>query len=309
MKVSNEFVRIRTGNKEKIFRNLILNNYLKLYADSFLEFKDKTLNACLINFTHDNKITEESTSMKYDLVIIADSRDIFQKNSPTQITTEYYYRRQISGEDIYISDNYKKWFGSNIKDIGFAHYDYGTQEYILYAYLDVSAYNVVLQENQPLAVVRQDKVTSDYDFWSNSPRVNAPFHLSTDGFKDIVGFEATYYYPKLYSVGFGELPYSLQKEYKKSELDVTQTANKIQIKNVAGNYKSDTLYFNPNLLMSEELKMQDATWRYLVFVFHLWTRENPESSNYIDTELEYRQYTELRKHGIINIDISYERSD
>lgn len=308
MKVSNEFVRIRTGNKEKIFRNLILNNYLKLYADSFLEFKDKTLNACLINFTHDNKITEESTSMKYDLVIIADSRDIFQKNSPTQITTEYYYRRQISGEDIYISDNYKKWFGSNIKDIGFAHYDYGTQEYILYAYLDVSAYNVVLQENQPLAVVRQDKVTSDYDFWSNSPRVNAPFHLSTDGFKDIVGFEATYYYPKLYSIGFGELPYSLQKEYKVDELDITQNNNIIVIDGVQGNYLSDTLYMSPDILMSEDLFMQEATWRYLVYTFHLWKRENPESDNYIDSGLNYAQFIELRQHGKLDLSIKYERN-
>ena len=227
MKISNEFVKIRTGKKEKIFRNLILNNYIKLFADSFLQFKDKTLNACLINFTHNNEITENSTSMEYDLTIIADSRDIFQKNSPTEITTEYYYRRQISGEDIYLSSNYKQWFGSTIKDIGFAHYDYGTQEYTLYAYLDVSAYNVVLQENQPLAVVRQDKVTSDYSFWSNSPRVNAPFHLSVDGFKDIVGFEATYYYPRLYSIGFGELPYSLQKEYKVEELDIIQNNNVI----------------------------------------------------------------------------------
>lgn len=308
MKVSNEFVRIRTGNKEKIFRNLILNNYLKLYADSFLEFKDKTLNACLINFTHDNKITEESTSMKYDLVIIADSRDIFQKNSPTQITTEYYYRRQISGEDIYISDNYKKWFGSNIKDIGFAHYDYGTQEYILYAYLDVSAYNVVLQENQPLAVVRQDKVTSDYDFWSNSPRVNAPFHLSTVGFKDIVGFEATYYYPKLYSIGFGELPYSLQKEYKVDELDITQNNNVITIDGVQGNYLSDTLYMSPDILMSEDLFMREATWRYLVYTFHLWKRENPESDNYIDSGLNYAQYLDLRQHGKLDLTVKYERN-
>ena len=244
MKVSNEFIRIRTGSKEKIFRNLILNNYLKLYTDSFLQFKDKTLNACLINFTHDNQITEDSTSMQYDLPIIADSRDIFQKNSPTQITTEYYYRRQISGEDIYLSSDYKKWFGSTIKDIGFAHYDYGTQEYTLYAYLDVSAYNVVLQENQPLAVVRQDKVTSDYDFWSNSPRVNAPFHLSADGFKDMIGFEATYYYPRLYSIGFGELPYSLQKEYLVNELDIHQNKNIITIDGVQGNYLSDTLYMS-----------------------------------------------------------------
>lgn len=308
MKVSNEFVRIRTGNKEKIFRNLILNKYLNLYADSFLQFKDKTLNACLINFTHNNNITEDSTSMVYDLPIIADSRDIFQKNSPTQITTEYYYRRQISGEDIYISDNYKQWFGSTIKDIGFAHYDYGTQEYTLYAYLNVSAYNVVLQENQPLAVVRQDKVTSDYDFWSNSPRVNAPFHLSTDGFKDIVGFEANYYYPRLYSIGFGELPYSLQKEYLVDELDITQNNNVITIDGVQGNYLSDTLYMSPDIFMSEDLFMKPATWRYLVYTFHLWTRENLESDTYVDSGLNYAQYLDLRQHGKLDLSVKYERN-
>lgn len=308
MKISNEFVKIRTGKKEKIFRNLILNSYIKLFADSFLQFKDKTLNACLINFTNTNEITEYSTSMQYDLAIIADSRDIYQKNSSTEITTEYHYRRQINGQDVYLSDTYKQWFGSTIKDIGFAHYDYGTQEYTLYAYLDVSAYNVVLQENQPLAVVRQDKVTSDYSFWSNSPRVNAPFHLSVDGFKDIVGFEATYYYPRLYSIGFGELPYSLQKEYLVNELDIHQNNNIISIDGVQGNYLSDTLYMSPDILMSEDLFMREATWRYLVYTFHLWKRENPESDNYIDSGLNYVQFNELRQHGKLDLSVKYERN-
>ncbi len=308
MKISNEFVRIRTGNKEKIFRNLILNNYLKLYADSFLQFKDKTLNACLINFTHSNNINENSTAMQFDLAIFTDSRDIYQKNSPTEITTEYHYKRDSLGIDIYLSTEYKKWFGAVIQDIGFAHYDYGTQQYTLYAYLDVSNYNVVLQENQPLAVVRQDKVLSDYDFWSNSPRVIAPYHLSADGFKDIKGFEAFYYYPRLYSVGFGELPYALQKEYLTAELDIVQNNNIITINGIQGNYLSNTLYMSPDILMSRDLFMQEATWRYLVYTFHLWKRENPESDNYIDSGLNYAQYLDLRQHGKLDLSVKYERN-
>lgn len=309
MKVCNEYVKIRTGNKEKVLRNLILNNYLNLFAQSFAEFKNKTLNACLINFTNTNEITENSTEMKYDMVIFAEDKDIIRKYSQMEISTEYHYRNDIREIEIYKADDYSNWIGYTIQDIGFAHYDFGTGEYTLYAWIDVSMHNIMLQENQPLTISRKDKVTTDFLFYSKNSKIVCPYHLTVDGYIQYLDQEKKLYYPKLYSIGFGEFPYYLQKEYKVEELDIVQNENKVQINNIKGNYKSNTLYFSPNIYLGDELKLQEATWRYLVFVFHLWTRENPESSNYIDTGLEYRQYTELKKHGIINIDISYERSN
>ena len=43
MKIKNESVTIKIGNKERSFHNLILNSYIDLFADSFLKFKNKLL--------------------------------------------------------------------------------------------------------------------------------------------------------------------------------------------------------------------------------------------------------------------------
>ena len=51
MKVKNLEVGIKIGNKQRKFTNLILNNYLDLFANSLLDFKSKKLTCCAVNIT------------------------------------------------------------------------------------------------------------------------------------------------------------------------------------------------------------------------------------------------------------------
>lgn len=49
MKIENKEIGIKIGDKELKFTNMILNSYLDLFADSFIEFKNKDLPYCLLN--------------------------------------------------------------------------------------------------------------------------------------------------------------------------------------------------------------------------------------------------------------------
>ena len=70
MKVKNLEVSIKVGNKQHKFTNLILNKYLDLFADSFLEFKDKNLDFCCVNLTNEKTlVTAESTEMPFDTIL------------------------------------------------------------------------------------------------------------------------------------------------------------------------------------------------------------------------------------------------
>ena len=77
MKVKNLEVGIKIGNKQHKFTNLILNKYLDLFADSFLEFKDKNLDFCCINLTKEKTlITPESTEMQFDTILEFNSSEV-----------------------------------------------------------------------------------------------------------------------------------------------------------------------------------------------------------------------------------------
>ena len=107
MKIKNEDVTIRIGNKEKSFKNLILNNYIELFRDSFLEFKNKNLEYCFIKFNATQEITEESTTMDYDIILGSDFNKIQQTYAGNTITNKYTYNQEfVNGKDI--TDTIKK---------------------------------------------------------------------------------------------------------------------------------------------------------------------------------------------------------
>ena len=150
MKIQNKEIGIKIGDKELKFTNMILNSYLDLFADSFVEFKNKDLPYCLVNFNNINNITEDSTEMNYDLILEADFNKNIEVLSPISITNKYYYRNPQVGQE------WEAYIGKPIISIGFANYDYILNKYIIYAYLDISNYNIIIQENQPITISRID---------------------------------------------------------------------------------------------------------------------------------------------------------
>ncbi len=308
MKVENKEIGIKVGKKEFKFTNMILNSYLDLFADSFIDFKNKDLLYCLVNFTHyDNEIDETSTEMNYDLVLEADFNKNIEILSTTSVVNKYFYRNAQIGQE------WENFNNKSIIDIGFANYDYKLNKYIIYAYLNVSNYNIVVQENQPIIISRIDKIISDMNLWANNSEIKAPYHLSMRGMTNYIGMDYFRTIPKLYSVGFGVLPYSFNKEYLAKDLTIQKKDTGIvEIQDVLeAQYRANTIYFNTDIYFDNNWCFEEPTYNYIIYKFKLYkeTYENPEDPPiWVDTGLFYTQYKRISKNGKITLTVKYERS-
>ena len=307
MKIQNKEIGIKIGDKELKFTNMILNSYLDLFADSFVEFKNKDLPYCLVNFNNINNITEDSTEMNYDLILEADFNKNIEVLSPISITNKYYYRNPQVGQE------WEAYIGKPIISIGFANYDYILNKYIIYAYLDISNYNIIIQENQPITISRIDKITSDMNLWVNNSKIKAPYHLSMRGMLNYEGMEYFRTIPKLYSVGFGVLPYALNKEYLVDDFTIQkENTGIVKIQDVLeAQYKASTKFFNTDIYFDNNWHFQECTYNYMIYKFKLYKEiyTNPEEDPiWVDTGLFYTQYKEAEKNGKINLSVKYERS-
>ena len=308
MKVKNLEIGIKIGLKERKFTNLILNNYIELFANSLLEFKSKQLQACAINITKQNiNIDENSTTMQYDTVKL--NRDFQEVLTENTIINKYTFTDE-DGVELFPSLN--EFSGQTIKQIGFGIYDYETSTFTMYAYLDVSKYNIVIQEGQPIVISRIDAIKSDMLFWSNNKKIKAPYHLTVDALHNINDMEYERIVPKLYSLGFGILPYLYKDEYLVENLDIQKTGTgEITINGIESNFAKDDLFPSPDLYPSPELYPREATANLLIYKFKMYREvyENPELPPVLqDTGFYYVQYKELTKFGLINnLKIKYER--
>ena len=310
MKIENEEVSIKIGNKTKTFKNLILNSYLDLFADSFLDFKEKNLPYCLVNFTKNNiGVNENSTSMQYDTILEADFSNNIEALTGSNIVNKYFYQNPVAGMD-YLED----FKGQTIKELGFANYDYETDKYILYAFLDVSKYQITIQGSQPVIISRVDKVSSDMKFWANNSKLKAPYHLTGRALIETIGMEYQTIIPKLYSIGFGVLPYSFVEEYLVENLTIQKgEIGIINISNNFYNYPNEDLYPRQDLYPREDLYPQTPTANLLIYKFKMYKKvySNPESDNYElqETGMYYTQFRELKdsEYGRFALRIKYER--
>lgn len=308
MKVKNLEIGIKIGNKEKKFTNLILDSYLDLFADSFISFKQKNLPYCLVSFSKgEQTITFDSNTIKYDTILEADfsqNKEILTENN---IINKYYYINPVT-EYPYLEE----FAGKQIMKLGFANWDEEKKDYVMYAYLDVSKYNILIQENQPIIISRIDKISSDMNFWSNSEKVKAPIHLTGRGLVEIEGMDYFNIYSKFYSVGFGVLPYKFITEYLAEDLNISRGGvGEVLINEVFQNYAKEDLFPSQKLFPSENLYPKSPTANLLIYKFKLYkeTYPNPEEPPvYEDTGMYYTQYKTVDKYGKISLSVKYERS-
>lgn len=243
MKIKNESVTIKIGREQKTFQNLILNDYIDLYADSFLSFKDKFLAYCFIKLDTLQEITPESTQMEYDLVLENYLRDFEEIYTENTIINKYNYKNVVENKVGNLN-------GHKITGIGFGLWDIETDNYKLYAFLDVSSYNVVIQNNQSVSVSRIDKVTSDLKFYCDDNSIKYPLHLTTKGKIEFKANDYDTVFPKLYSIGLGTLYNQMEKEILIKDLDFKKES--LGVLRITGakdyaSYPSYNTFPNPNL--------------------------------------------------------------
>lgn len=307
MKIENLEVGIKIGDKDRIFKNLILNSYLNLFASNLINFKEKNLPYCLVNFTKNNmNVDENSTTMHYDTILEATFEDNIEILTSNSIINKYFYKNAVVEQK-----ELSEFEGQPIRQLGFANYDYEKKEYKVYAYLDISKYNIIIQKGQPVIISRIDKIESDMNFWTNSNSVKGPIHLTGRGMLIHRGIEYLRIIPKLHSIGFGFLPYLFKEEYIIEDLALrTENIGEVIINKQFKNYRKNDLYPSDILYPNKALYPQEGTANLLIYKFKLYleTYEDPVQPPILkDTGMYYTQYKEIDKYGIINLKIKYER--
>lgn len=334
MKIKNESVTIRIGNKEKAFHNLILDSYIDLFADSFLSFKKKMLTYCFIKFDTTQQINEESTTMDYDTILETNFYKTSETYTENTIINSYTYDTAVVGYS-----EISEFQGHQITGIGFGDYNTDKQQYVLYAFLDVSKYQIIVQEGQEVVISRKDKITSDLLFYSPFSTVKYPVHLTMRGILDLIGMEYNEVFSELYSVAFGTLYNKIDTEeipvaeldFKKEDLGTvslvgaqdyaiypnidlfpsselfpgrsSEGLKKLEIPDRGeGQYPSSLLF------PSTELYPKQSSPKYVIYKFKLYIRRwEGEKEIVEDTGYYYYQAQAIDGTGVIKLTIKYER--
>lgn len=200
MKIKNELVSIKIGNKQYDFNNLILDEYLRRFAkaqiqyantahganlteETAVEYENKTnllLNYCLIKFDESLKTTE-STDLKnsdFDVVTVVGGRNI-QDISEKGIAIQYSYNmKRVFNYKTLKYEDINKYSGKKITAIGFNSTRNNEDNCSVCAILDTSNYNIYIQGNQFFSITRKDTIQSDALFNCNSEKYKGPIHLA-----------------------------------------------------------------------------------------------------------------------------------
>lgn len=218
-------------------------------------------------------------------------------------------------------------------------YDFDIGKATIYAFLDVSNYNLIIQENQELVISRIDNISTDLEFYSPSTQITFPIHLTMNGINDIDGMNYDVVFSKLYSIGTGTLYNHINNEILLEDLDIKRTGTGIiEIEN-AKDYsiypsddlypaddvfpgrttdglkqleiqeKEEGLYPSNDLYPADNLYPQNATDKWIIYKFKLYRQYfEGEKEKIKDTGLYYYQSQKTDLTNKLKLEIKYERS-
>ena len=312
MKIKNNYVLIKTGNKTYKTQNLILDKYLEKIAERQSSFESLTwnipvLSKCFLKFDKKLEFDETSVLSQSDFDFELQGSKAEQNNSQNRVEIAYFYGRKNNN----INDR-------KITAIGFFDkYD------DCYACLDTSNYSISVKNNEMFSIVRSDIFETEAILNSNSSKVNFPVHLSPmgiSGFSDPnkttpeMPFYSNTSYAFLSSVGVGTNPNIMQKEVLLDSDNAVFINNEIRFENIFSNENVLGLLEPGFRSPSSNLFPVDTenNFTYLFFKYKLYFSINNTSGlNYkhIDTGIWYTLSVPSPKNidGAFNYAIKYER--
>lgn len=303
MKIENKYVKIKNGRTYE-FKNTITDDYLKVFTKSQYDNNYKKLSATEKELTYcyiktDSEINSNDSTLpaeyNYRLPVITD----YEKGSDI-IEINYVYNN-VSG--------YAKSDGTtfneitNINDIvnqKLIKLGFGNENNV-YAYVDVSACNIIMTENEFLYIYRKDTLSSDAKYTGNY----YPAHLSPLGIK----IEDYNYYGELYSIGFGFTKGIINEEYLISDNPVTEINDYTYQVELERGYDdtltpNEVIYPNNNLYSVYEVHLQGV---YPNSIIYPNSNLQPGASDYKYLIYKYRLYR-VSGNDIIESDYYYTMS-
>lgn len=308
MKIKNELVSLKIGDKQYDFNNLILDEYLNRFIKAQLDCQNiysfannKKLSYCLLKFdTPFSNITNLSKIKNQDFdICFASGCQYNQIVNDNTITSEYLYNtngtiwdyKKNTTENIYI-ENY---FGRKITAIGFNitwfPYNFnntGSYKYPVCAILDTTNYNIYLQKNQELSITRRDIITTDAIFYTNNKeKIPGPAHLCPNGLPEII-HQANIYnenktqwssfndnaYGILHSVGLSSYSDYIDKEFVIGEdIQIEQNETELNIKGIENYLSTDNpLFCGKNIYCSNVLYPIKTNYKYIILKYKIYQR-------------------------------------
>jgi hypothetical protein len=315
MKVKNEYVEIKIGNKTYTKQNMILNTYLNALLECELDENHLPLilSPCGI------KLDTPIENVDYDSLLYRQDFDIvlFSPYIPTVIGSKnnvktiytfddnstFFYKKS-DGTWGGGARDFSMFVGRKITAIGFRA---GLNNPTL-AFLDTSNMNIVLDSKEQFKITRVDNISSD----GISQGIDFPLHLANDParkdpevvYEDDMGF-VEYTMAQLYSVGFGNVPNLMEEEYLIDDIETDIDDNSITFNinrtKKIGHYPSETLYpgFYPTMDNS----------KYLIFKYRLYRRYTNSNSQFVTRYLDeyYTMSKPNENFGDLEIKLKIER--
>ena len=334
MKIKNEKILIKCGKKRIELRNLILDAYLNQFANAQISIGNavstdfqKCLNYCLLkfeeplNFDKTSKIPNEN----FDVALIGDEL-IRQEGNEKKVIIQYDY---VFNANSFFYDYKKKYggqymseyYGKKITAIGFNSWWTPTtkEKFIpVCAIVDVSNYNLYLQEGQEFSITRKDIIATDIEFYSPTDKIKYPVHLAPNNIENLYLPELKAYeywdpvaYPVLYSIGFGNDKINIMEEHiiENDEAFLNAKDNKLYVNNLKI-YESISNIFLPQFLPFTGAR---SNYKYIILKYKIYQRLNDSSgdnttSKNIDSGYYYQCVMPITEYGQKSVVISYERS-
>lgn len=312
MKIKNEIIELKIGKKIYSFQNYILDEYLNTFVRTQLSTEEltsiknsKSLRCCLLKFDSKAILDPDGNLYPRDFNVMSlNTYDLKQEISKKQITVKYNYDfrmiRDVAGNSNTTISNYN---GKKITALGFTT-TWMTQLFNLpiKAYLDVSNYNIYVQENEEISITRKDIIETEADFYSPFSNIKAPLHLMPCGMDGETNVQVNF--AQLYSVGYSSYKDRMDIEYLIKNKQVVKQTSKIIIYELNNTESAkEDLQPQNNIYPSVNLFPLKADYNYLILKYKIFKNQD---SAYLDTGQYYHMLIKP-KTGNANLTINYER--
>ena len=313
MKIINNNVTVKMGEKIYNFHNLILNTYIKRMvisqqSDDITKWTPPTLSKCFVKFDKSLNFDIMSVLTQDDFDIYLGVTSTIEKKSTGGSIINYQY-------SLPTTDNWNNYIGKKIMALGFADLNNN-----FYACLDCSNYSLTIKQNEDISIARTDTFRTDAYFNSNNSNINYPVHLSIRGIPAFIstGTEdyplvGKYAYAHLKSVGLGRNRNNISKEIQINEDNVTYTDNSIIFNDLANGQIVEGLYypFSNKYPSSSRYPIKTGElYSYIFFKFEIYHLLSDFAGNNIsqDSGYYYTLSVPINESGTFDYSIKYERA-
>lgn len=303
MRIKNESIKIKNGNKETTLNNYIYDEYLELfsktqYSISDLDQQQKKFNECYLRFDEPLVDIRNADTNDFEVMIRFPKINLLADNKSANVTYRYMtneYVYDITGARERLTE-INRYIGKKITAIGF-----GVSG--IMACLDVSNYEIYVTPDEGLEIVRKDTISTEgicynYDFpvhLSPVGDINNPIYTGTNNPK----------YAVLYSVGFAktegieELEYVIGEDINVNIIDDTKFGFSLEKSTVDMIYPSSDTYPSSDIYPNNQ-------YNYVFFKYRLYYF-NSSTLTYLDEY--YTMFIKNNTNGSFEFIDKIERSE